>query len=308
MDSRTPWALCLVLLAGCRDEAVQPAMELMMHDGQPSTTLGEYYRVPVTLGASQYGSQGLLFRLQLRRSSGARAELLLDVPLGPGPGVTRAPLAALVETRGGEVVFKSTAVAGRIEVTRDDGCPCQTGRVELQFTSAGPDGVENTADDEVRSISRARLRRDGRPFCHQPEALAIKPGLLVVGTRSCPVGARAGGASWAWGGGGWVSTGWNDDGWYDDGWCGDAGQWADEGWDGWESSEGWTGCDGDCGDSFDGSGSTGGPEEVSGGPEEVTSGDDSWWDDGWDASGDSGDSGDSSDDSSDSSDDSDSDW
>jgi len=287
------WCLAVLAGSGC-SEPRQTGLELTLQDGPTETA--EYHRVPVLLGArrSQYGANGLYMEARLRRGTGAVAEIMIDVPYAGSGGAMAKPRASYVERLGGQVVFTSSRVAGRIELSRDGACPCQTGRLELRFTAEGPDGQYGTADDSTRQISRGRLRRDGRPFCHAAEALPIREDVLVLGARVCPAAghARSGGgvAVWGWSDDGWYETdGWNDDGWYDEDW---SGEWS-EGWSDddpgadpavWE--EGWTDPDAadDWGDeSGGGTGSGDSTDDAydSYGDSGWDTGDDSWSDDGW---------------------------
>jgi hypothetical protein len=237
-----------------------------------------------------------------RRASGAAATLDLQVAFGDR---ARVPWVHYSEVdRGGRLVFSAAQAWGRIEISTDRSCPCQTGRLELLLRDPGPDGALHTEDDLLRRLSQARLRRDGRPFCHRRAALAVREGYLVVGSRACPAArVGGGGGACAWAAAGPVA-GWNDDGWYDEGWTGDWPEedwdqggpieseegwsegwsddnWADEGWsdEGW-SDEGWS----DEGWSDEGWSDEGWSEEDDARRDEV------WGDDGWsdDGSGDEG--------------------
>jgi hypothetical protein len=295
-------ALWVVVAGGCRGQASRAGVELTLLDG--SGTSGEYHRVPALIDRrrSQYGASGLYVLLRLRRLSGAAVEVELDVPVGrvAPDGQAPPPRASYLERIGGRTVFSAGRVTGRIEVSEDAGCRCQTGRLELLFSAPGPDGALGTPDDETRRISRARLRRDARPFCHAAEELPIRDDVLVVGMRACPGGGGVG-VAWGWTAGGtWSVDGWNVGGWYDEGWCGSSTDDVEDPWTGWE--EGWTDpgwtveggvwVEEDCGACDDGSGwvdDGSGWSEGSGG--EDSSDEESGWDS-WD-SGDSGDSGDS---------------
>jgi hypothetical protein len=316
--------LALAALAGCWPEAAPPpALELDLYD-QPVTcdaargtcrapdgraAAPEYHRIRVRLtelpSSTTYPKGGLLITGRLQRPSGNTGYLSIQIPMVRGAVTdgTGEPKVEYTEHRGPELLFSATHAAGRIELSWDRSCPCQTGRLELLLRDAGADGLIDTADDQVRRLSRARLRRGDRPFCHRRSVLDIRPDLLVVGTRACPVkrsGSSGGGYACGWGlGVGW-STGWNDDGWYDeewdgdwdggwddecfdDGWCdcewtdddyyyGDG--WSDDGWggewgdDGWESGWGDDGWGGGGGSGSSSSGSSGGWD------------DDDWWGDG----------------------------
>jgi hypothetical protein len=313
--------LVLVMLAACWPEPPPPpALELDLYD-QPATcdpikgtcrtadgkiAAPEYHRIRVRLtelpSSTTYPKGGLLITGQLRRSSGDMGYLSIQIPMvrstitdtTEAPGE---PRVEYTEYQGAKVLFSATHVAGRIELSWDRGCPCQTGRLELLLRDSGDDGVIDTADDQTRRISKARLRRGVRPFCHRRAVLEIKTGLLVVGSRSCPVKRSGGGGGHAcgWGvGGGWFS-GWNDDGWYDEEWDGD---W-DSGWDDEDFDDGWCDCDWTDDDYYydggwsddgwgggwcdDGWGSGWGDDGWGGGSSGSSSSgwdDDDWWDDG----------------------------
>jgi len=321
MARRLCWLFAAVALSGCLPDAPPPpAVELDLYDqdvacdeatgrclasGAPAGP--EYHRAPVSLrelpASAGYPQGALMVSFSLHRPSGSVAWVELEIPVDV-TSPSSPPLASLVETTAGKVTFDASRVGGRVEISWDGGCPCQTGRFELLFTDPGPDGALDTADDRHRRLSRGRLRRGARPFCHGRAILPLKPGLLVVGARACPARRSNGGAgvgACAWGGAGWAS-GWNDDGWYDEEWDGDwDGGGYDDGWDEEEwTEEGWDeGCE-PCDDGWFGGGSSGGGwDSPSGGWGDDGSddwGDDDWGDDWWDDGSDSGDDGWDSDD------------
>ena len=298
--------LALLLVAGCMPEKEPPAVELDLTDDGSTTAAAEYHRTQIRLRelppSVGYPHGLMVASFQLRRHSGVRAEVMLEVPVQVDASSAQ-PRASYTEHSLGSPVFQSARVAGRIELSWDAGCPCQTGRFELLFTDPGPDGVLDTDDDQQRRLTRARLRRGSRPFCHARSELEIHNDVLVVGSRACPVrrGSSGGevGAACAWGGTSWV-TGWNDDGWYDEEWVGEYDDGAEDGW-----CEEWTDECQDCGYSDDGwsddgwgddwgsggSGSSGGWGDDDWGDDDWGDddwGDDDWGDDGWDDGGDDG--------------------
>jgi hypothetical protein len=285
--------LPILLLAACvpSDPAAR-GIELEIGDTAAAAS-GDYHRVPLRLSRSRSAfAPGLFLQADLYRPSGARGRLVLDLP-EPGSAQTAAPTVTYAEhDAGGRVLFQSARATGRIELSADPACPCQTGRLELLFADPGLDGALGTADDRVRRLGSARLRLDGRPFCHGRAPLAIREELLVVGSRACPVkggGGGGAGSSVAWSIGLDLAVervfGWNQDGWYDEGWCGDydEGGKGDEGDDGWE--DGWTdgyghGDDGYRDDGYrdDGSHDDGSHDD---GWSNDGYRDDGWSDDGW---------------------------
>jgi hypothetical protein len=288
-------ALPLALLLGCLPEE-PPAIELDLYD-QPVTCDevsgchgddAEYHRVRARLtripSSVDYPTGLLAVAFQLRRPTGAVAQVEIRVPVnppGPPPGP---PTVSYVEYLGSQQVFVADRAAGRIELSWDRSCPCQTGRLELLLTDPGPDGTPDTADDRVRRLSRARLRRGPAPFCHGRSALSIRPDVLVVGNRTCPTkpkgsGGSGGGGACAWGAAGWFTTGWNDDGWYDEEWDGDWDESFDDGWE--EESYTDDCCEDDCCDdgwSDDGWSDDGWSDD---GWSDDDWGDDDWGDDDW---------------------------
>jgi hypothetical protein len=261
----TLFCLPLLLSACWQPDNVSPAAELSLLDGQLScdaktgscVALGggavnaEPHRVRVRARVMRRGDRGTLqLQLRLTRRSGARATLALALPFGePSPGIERpTPTMAYEELLAGQRVFTSNRATGRVELSLDRSCACQTGRFELAFVDSGPDGVVGTADDKHRRLSAGRLRLDARPFCHRRQALPIKSNVLVLGLRSCP--SRRGGAAvpsgacgWGFGVGadGWIDD-WNDEGWYDEDWVGDWSDDEDADYDdgsGWEDDRGW---------------------------------------------------------------------
>lgn len=293
-----------LLLAGCAPStSSSPGIELALGDGVAAPS--EYHRVPIRLSRSRsrFAPAGLLLEATVRRPSGARGTLRLDLP-DPSAAQGASPVVSYGEQdAGGRVLFQSTRAAGRIELSADPGCPCQTGRLELLFVDPGPDGVLGGDDDRRRRLGSARIRVDDRPFCHARAAIPIREDLLVVGSRACPVssGRRGGGSAAAWlAVGGLAGVGWNEGDWYEEGWCGDyTDDGAHDGYDpsgssweeGWTDGYGW-GDDGvsggGSGDWQDGSyGDDGSWDDGSGGGS-WDDGASDWWDDGVSGWGDDG--------------------
>jgi len=105
--------------------------------------------------ASRYGDGGLYVYFEIRRTSGAVVLVELDVPTTNRAGATaRAPHYIYREYKGGKKIFDATRVRGKVEVPISSTCPCQDGRLELEFTDLGPDKVHGTLDDRVRRLSR----------------------------------------------------------------------------------------------------------------------------------------------------------
>jgi hypothetical protein len=312
-------------LASCAPSGGEPSVELTLHDRPVAcddgsgvcrdavgVAQGEALRARVRLGSTR---SALLLKARWRRPSSIYAELELVIPRPSGVG---APQVRYVERSSPEGVplFEAAEASGRIELSRDARCPCQTGRFELLLRDAGPDGSLRTADDGLRRISRVRLRRDARPMCHGRAVLPIREGLLVVGERACPQQRRGwvgGSSACAWDGAAWVGMGWND-GWYDEEWRGDwdaDDAWEEDGWDGdaWAGEageeEGWDGDDAgwddagwgdDAGDdgTWDDDGWSDDAADEDEGTWEEEGSDDGWWpgdDGGWDDDGGSSDDG-----------------
>ena len=105
--------------------------------------------------ASSFGPGGLYLYFEVRRTSGAVALVEMDVPTSnqAGPS-TRTATYVYREYKGNQKVFDADSVRGKIEAPSSSTCPCQDGRLELQFTDHGPDGVLGTPDDRVRRLSR----------------------------------------------------------------------------------------------------------------------------------------------------------
>ncbi len=289
----------VLLLTGCSSALTAPALELVLCDGATCPASGEPHRARGAL--EREDASGLHLRFALRRRSGATAELALELPR-PRAGVTPAPpRISYVERLGGKTVFASSRVAGRLELSSDGDCPCQTGRLELLLVDAGPDGAVGSADDQVRRISQARLRLGERPFCHPAAALAIREDRLVVGQRACPAARSAAPSSaWGWSAEGELDPAWNAEGWYDEGWSGEWSEGAPACWDdgsGWDGDGGWTDVgasdvgaepasespdDDEAGWSDDGSAPIddgSGPSDDSGGDDGSDGSDDGWTDD-----------------------------
>jgi hypothetical protein len=275
-------------MSACGSGSVAPALELDLFERAQvaAADRGEPHRVLVQLDIR---ASELVMRARFVRSSGAVAELVLEIPTATAGQQARQPRASYWERLRGATVFTAHEASGRIELSVDPRCACQTGWLELLLVDLGPDGARGTADDRVRRISRARLRRDERPFCHQRAVLELREGLIVVGTRACPRPAggvvAAGGSAGAWGASGWIaSETWND-GWYDPGWSGDCDSTCD---DGWESV-----CDpgGEPHDGADETGATGSGDWSGGWDPPPDTGSD--WDGGWEdeSADDAGDSG-----------------
>jgi hypothetical protein len=311
MRARLGASLLLLLLGGCAPSTSSaPGIELAL--GDDAAAPSEYHRVPIRLSRSRsrFAPAGLLLEASVRRPSGARGKLVLDLP-DPGAAQGASPVVSYGEQdAGGRVLFQSTRAAGRIELSADPGCPCQTGRLELLFVDPGPDGALGGGDDRRRRLGSARIRVDDRPFCHARASIPIREDLLVVGSRACPVaGRRGGGSVGAWlAVGGLAGIGWNDGDWYEEGWCGDyepGDDGAYGGYDGpgseWE--EGWTDGYGWGDDASSGGngwgGSYGDDGSWDGGSYDDGSWDDGasehdWWDDGvsgWGSDGSSSDDG-----------------
>ena len=105
--------------------------------------------------ASRFGPGGLYLYFEARRTSGAVALMEMDVPTTNSAGASvRTATYIYREYKGGKKVFDATSVRGKIEVPSSSTCRCQDGRLELQFTDHGPDGVLGTPDDRVRRLSR----------------------------------------------------------------------------------------------------------------------------------------------------------
>jgi hypothetical protein len=234
--------ICCLPLAGCWMEAdgrfYDPAVQLELHegrvvcsergnacslpDGRPS--LGYRHTVKARIGFRRDEAR-IAFSIR-RASSLAHFDARIGIPSTRAGTPSLPPTVSYreVDVRTGAVRFEAVAVSGRFELSLDGRCPCQTGRLDLQLTDAGPDGKLGSADDRFRRITRARIRRDNRRFCHESSVLPIRDDLLVVGIRKCPVRsgrtAHAGG-SFCWNGTTWIGADlWNDDGWYDEQWVG----------------------------------------------------------------------------------------
>ncbi|MCA9671310.1 MAG: hypothetical protein KC503_37190, partial [Myxococcales bacterium] len=250
---------CLAVASGCGQS--QPAFELSLVDGAASCDAngckdasGTPLQAPryrghawYTLGRSVGGEKKLPYwhadiSMMWRRPGKVTVVLDMSLPLPDRsrvPAIAPPPKVRYEEVAAdGTLVFRAQRASGRVELTIDDSCPCQTGRIELLLRDAGPDGKLDTPDDRLRRITRARLRRDDRPFCHRSEVLPIKEKLLVVGVRGCPRGGGGGGAggvlgvgACAFGGSGWFADdGWNDDDWYESDWVGPYRDGWDDGW------------------------------------------------------------------------------
>ncbi len=98
------------------------------------------------------------------------------------------PIVSYVERAAGEVVFVGETVSGVVEVpevTLDDDCPCETGRLHLRFEDSGPDGSWGTDDDQVRQLDHGRFER-GESFCIAPEGWELGDELEVRRVDRCP--------------------------------------------------------------------------------------------------------------------------
>ena len=104
---------------------------------------------------SRYGAGGMYVYIELRRTSGAVALLEMDIPTTNKAGASAAaPHYLYREFKDGRKVFHAHSVRGKIEAPTSASCACQDGRLELEFTDHGADGVKGTLDDRVRRISR----------------------------------------------------------------------------------------------------------------------------------------------------------
>ncbi len=266
-----------VLCNGATNQCTAP-------DGAPAESLRAVLFMSTT--ASTQKPSGLYLFFQAVRASGAVLLVELDLPtVGAG-----APVVSVKEYQGNKEVFSAQRVAARIELPskllgKPDGCACLDGRLELLATSAGPDGVPGTADDEVRRLSRGRFNAAASGFCAGARVLDVSAGFEIA-PLTCPAptvpgpaptpgpgtgtgtgtGSHGGGSGGGGGGGVSVNGGVGVE--VDPGGCGGDESdvsYEDSGCDADSSDVGDSGCEGDTGGGCDGAegcdaGSTGGCE------------------------------------------------
>lgn len=124
--------------------------------------------------------QGLFLYLELDLSGERRGVLELDLPFGAS---TVAPLARYREFSADALLFDATKVIGTVEID-PNGCPCGDGRIELELSDLGEDGIANTDDDQYRRISRGRFSAS-KTFCRNPRVLPFGDQLAAQRTGVC---------------------------------------------------------------------------------------------------------------------------
>jgi hypothetical protein len=280
-----PLWLCLAL-AGCSSQSSLGKVELELFDRPvlcdaarniclpaggtgPAVPELSWHETFVSRGASRYGEAGIYLYFEIPRVAGAVAHVELDFPTGSGVGgPAGGPFLSYREYLGDRLVFRSTAVHGRIEVpahqTSHGGpvCDCEDGRFELVFTAPGADGQTGTEDDQVRRVSRGRYSWDSDFFCRAAKLMDVSPELIdIAALYECPYpvpssSGSSGGGSY---GGSYetdVGCEAEDDGYYEDTGCDgdtsdDYGSSSDYGCEGDSSDYGSSsdvGCEGDSSD------------------------------------------------------------
>ena len=149
----------------------------------------QYVSAYISRQASRFGAGGMYLYFEMRRSSGAVALVEMDVPTtNKAGGAAMAPHYVYREYKGSKKVFDGTSVRGKVEAPSSATCPCQDGRLELEFTDHGPDGVLGTTDDRVRRLSRGYfgLLSTSCRYAQLTNIEQQKKRVVVAGIGHCP--------------------------------------------------------------------------------------------------------------------------
>lgn len=201
-------ALAALALAACDESPTFGHVELRLYDeavtcsaalddcsptgtqetAVPQFPTGSAY---VSRNGSRFAPDGLYMFFEFSRTDGALAMLEVDLPLG-SKAAANGPYVSYKEYRADRLVFASARVRGRVALPAhllgDQAayCNCTDGRLELDITSAGPDGALGTEDDGRRRVSRARYRL-GETSCRGANVMDIvTQGVEVTALTDCP--------------------------------------------------------------------------------------------------------------------------